>query len=255
VVGTGQSGVQIAEELHEASRRVVLSVGSAGRMPRRYRGHDIFRWLAGLAVHGDELGVSLPKEVPDKRLRFGTNPHLSGHGDGRRDVNLRRLAAEGYTLIGRINRVEGEQMMLAPDLAQNLAAADGFFDARLRVLVDKFIERAALSVPDDDRAQFAFDPPALDTFDLAAADVGSVLWTTGFALDFSWIQLPIFDEMGYPAQVRGVTAVPGLYFLGVAWQHNQGSAALFGVNEDAHHLARHMGLPEPATAWKLPIPD
>jgi putative flavoprotein involved in K+ transport len=257
VVGSGQSGVQLAEELHEAGRQVILSVGSAGRVPRRYRDRDIFRWLAGLAVHGEEVGVTLPTrgDLPDPKLRYAGNPHVSGHGGGH-DTNLRQFAAEGMTLIGRIDRVNGERLTIAPDLAQNLAGADGFFDLRFRDLAEAYIAAAGLELPPDERAPYSFDPPLLDELDLAEAGVNSVLWTTGFRMNYaSWVDLPIFDEAGYPNQTRGVTEVPGLYFLGLLWQHNQGSATLFGVNEDAHYVARHMGLPEPTTDWKLAIPD
>ena len=256
VVGSGQSGVQLAEELHEAGRHVILSVGSAGRVPRRYRDRDIFRWLAGLAVHGAEVGVRLPtrEELPDPRLRFAGNPHLSGHGGGH-DTNLRQFAAEGMTLIGRIDGVHGEKLAIAPDLTRNLAAADAFFDTRFRDLAEAFIAAAGIELPPDVRQPYDFEPPMLEELDLAAADINSVLWTTGFRPSWDWIDLPIFDEAGYPNQARGVTVVPGLYFLGLLWQHNLGSATLFGVNEDAHYLARRMGLPEPTTDWKLPIPD
>jgi putative flavoprotein involved in K+ transport len=256
VVGTGQSGVQLAEELHEAGRQVVLSVGHAGRVPRRYRGHDIFRWLAGLAIQGDELGVALPTvdSLPDPKLRFAGNPHLSGHGGGH-DTNLRQFAAEGMTLIGRIEGVDGERLKLAPDLVANLAWADEFFDVRFRDLAEEFIRRARLTVPPDDRVPFEYEPPVLEELDLAAAGVNSVLWTSGFRMDHSWIDLPILDEAGYPRQKRGVSEVPGIYFLGLLWQHNQGSATLFGVNEDARYLAQQMGLPVPTEGWTLPIPD
>lgn len=256
VVGSGQSGVQLAEELHEAGRQVILSVGSAGRVPRRYRGLDIFRYLGGCEIHGEELGVELPKreELPDPALRFAANPHVSGHGGGH-DTNLRQFAAEGMTLIGRIEGVDGEKLSIATDLEKNLAWADNFFDLRVRELADAYLAKAGFNQPPDDREPFDFDPPVLDELDLAAAGVNSVLWTTGFRPNFGWIDMPIFDVVGYPLQERGVTEVPGLYFLGLMWQYNQGSATLFGVNEDAHYLARHMGLPEPTTDWKLPIPD
>ncbi len=158
------------------------------------------------------------------------------------------------TLIGRIESVDGEKVRLAPDLERNLTWADGFFDLRFRGLIEAFIERAGLDSPPDDRQPFQFTPPMPGELDLAAANVNSVLWTSGYRMDYGWIDLPIFDDMGYPRQARGVTEVPGLYFLGLLWQHNQSSATLFGVNEDAHYLARQMGLPEPTTDWKLPIP-
>jgi len=257
VVGSGQSGVQLAEELHEAGRDVILSVGSAGRVPRRYRGFDCLGWLARMAVHGDEVGVRLPTadQLPDPKLRFAGNPHLSGHGGGH-DTNLRQFAAEGMTLIGRIEAVSGERLHIAPDLARNLAWADGFFDLRFRDVLEAFIAASGMEPPPDDRQPFNYESPILAELDLEAAGVNSVLWTTGFRMDFSrWIDLPIFEDSGYPRQTRGVTQVPGLYFLGLLWQHNQSSATLFGLNEDARYLAREMGLPKPTTDWRLPTPE
>ncbi len=244
VVGSGQSGVQIAEELFAAGRPVVLSVGSAGRYPRRYRGSDIFRWLAGLSGRGDELGTPMPTpaDLPDPRLRLAGNPHLSGHHGGH-DTNLRRFAAGGMTLIGRITDVHGDRLALAPDLAANLDGADRFFDERLRDLIDRFIERAGIDAPPDDRQAFAFDPPVLDELDLAKAGVSTVLWTTGYRMDYDWIAAAILDAQGFPRQIDGQTEVPGLYVLGSLWQRNQTSATLVGVGHDARRLAVRMGLP------------
>jgi putative flavoprotein involved in K+ transport len=245
VVGSGQSGVQIAEELMDAGRDVHLSVGTAGRVPRRYRGQDIFRWLAGLWSRGDALGVPLPSvdKLPDPRMRTMGNPHLSGHGGGH-DTNLRQFAADGMALIGRIERVDGERLSVADDLTANLARADDFFDARFRGFVDAFIERAAIDAPPDDRRPFAFEPPVVREFDLAAAGISTVIWTTGYRLDYRWIDLPILDEQGFPRNRRGVSEIPGLSFLGLLWQHNQASATLFGPTQDARHLASEMGLPD-----------
>jgi len=257
VVGTGQTGVQLAEELHDAGRAVTLSVGHCGRAARRYRDRDWFWWVIELVRNGPKVGVELPTvgNLPDPRQRFACNPHLSGHGGGH-DTNLRQFAAEGMTLIGRVEAVSGERLHIAPDLARNLAWADGFFDLRFRDVLEAFIAASGMEPPPDDRQPFNYEPPILAELDLEAAGVNSVLWTTGFRMDFSrWIDLPIFEDSGYPRQTRGVTQVPGLYFLGLLWQHNQSSATLFGVNEDARYLAREMGLPKPTTDWRLPTPE
>ena len=244
VVGSGQSGVQIAEELAEAGRRVYLSVGSAGRVPRRYRGSDVFRWLHALNTQGEAFGTALPTpdRLPDIRLRSAGNPHLSGHRGGH-DTNLRRLAAEGMTLLGRIERVDGERLTLAADLSTNLARADAFFDERFRDLIDRFIERAGIDAPPDDREPFAFEPPVETELDLSRAGIGTVLWTTGYDRDYGWIDAPIFDSLGFPRLVDGMTEVPGLFFLGSLWQRNQVSATLFGAAVDGRRLAARMGLP------------
>lgn len=245
VVGSGQSGVQIAEELSDAGRRVFLSVGGAGRVPRRYRGRDIFRWLHAIVTEGPSHGVGLPTvdTLPDPRLRRAGNPHLSGHGGGH-DTNLRQFAAEGrMTLLGRIAAAHGEHLALADDLPARLAFADAFFSERFQPLIESLIERTGLDVPPDDREPFAHDPPLLRELDLAAEGISTVLWTTGYGRDYSWIDGPVTDELGFPRQRRGVSEVPGLYFIGSLWQHSQASATLFGLETEARDLAQQMGLP------------
>ena len=237
VVGSGQSGVQIADELHAASRRVILSTGRCGRVPRRYRGRDIFHWLWHMRTDGAALGIPLPtvEHLPDPRLRFACNPQLSGH-DGGHDMNLRRMASDGIVVVGRLAAVEGERVAFAPDLAANLAFADAFFDERLRGPIDTFIERSGAVGGPDDREAFAFEPPQVDTMDLAAERVGSVIWTTGYRFDAGWIGLPILDTFGTPDHLRGVSRATGLYFLGLPWQRDQASATLFGVASDGNDL-------------------
>jgi putative flavoprotein involved in K+ transport len=249
VVGSGQSGAQLAEELFEAGRRVYLSVGSAGRIPRRYRGSDTFRWIAELAERGDRFGVTLPTVdmLPSPQAKFAGNPSWSGH-DGGHDTNLREFAARGITLLGRMERVDGERLGLAPDLPTNLKRADAFFGERFKSLFDRYIEAAGVDAPADDRLPVDFEPPVLEGLDLARAGISTVLWTTGYKLDYGWIDLPIFDEFGYPRQRRGVTEVPGLYFAGLLWQHNLLSSTLPGASFETAHIAEQMGLPVDAQA-------
>jgi putative flavoprotein involved in K+ transport len=249
VVGSGQSGVQIAEELHDAGRRVFLSVGKCGRVPRRYRGSDIFHWVWSLATRGREYGTPLPgvETLPDPRLRFAGNPHLSGHNGGH-DTNLRRFAADGMTLVGHLEEADGDRVRVAPDLAANLQFADTFFDERFRVAIDTFIERAGIDAPPDDRRPFDFRPQSVAELDLAAEGISSVIWTSGYGLDFGWIDLPIFDAQGAPRHLRGVTEVPGLFFLGLPWQVDQGSATLFGVGRDGAHVAEQLDVSAAASA-------
>jgi len=242
VVGSGQTGVQIAEELHEAGRRVFLSVGHCGRVPRRYRGSDVFHWLWEVRTRGHEFGTTLPtlEQLPDPRIRFACNPHLSGHAGGH-DTNLRRFASQGMTLVGRLEGIEGEHARFAPDLNANLAFADSFFPERIQELFDTFIERSGTDAPPDEAdAQFAFDVPEVTELDLAPEGISSVIWTTGYRFDYGWIDLPILDAMGVPRQTDGVTEVPGLSFIGLPWLRDQGSATLFGVGRDATRLAERM---------------
>lgn len=238
IVGSGQTGVQIAEELREAGRDIVLATGRCGRAPRRYRGHDFFFWTRQLSARGAEFGTPLPTvdQLPERRLRFACNPHLSGHHGGH-DTNLRRMAQDGLRLAGRYVTADGERASFAPDLADNLAFADRWFDERVRPLADTFAERAGVKVSDDDRVWTTYQPPELTELDLAGAGISTVLWTTGYAPDYGWLDLPIKDEFGVPKQVRGISEVPGLTFLGMLFQHNNGSANLAGVAVDAEYLA------------------
>jgi putative flavoprotein involved in K+ transport len=238
IVGSGQTGVQLAEELHEAGREVYLSVGRCGRAPRRYRGHDIFFWLRQLATRGPEFGTPLPSvvQLPEPRLRFACNPHTSGHHGGH-DTNLRQMGLDGIHLVGRFTGADGERATFNEDLRDNLRFADEFFDRQFRGLCDTFAERAGITVSEDDRTWPAFEPAEVTELDLARAGVSTVLWTTGYAPDYGWLDLPILDEFRVPRHVRGVTEVPGLTFIGLLWQHTNASANLAGVAVDAESLA------------------
>jgi putative flavoprotein involved in K+ transport len=238
VVGTGQTGVQITEELRNAGRDVILSVGHCGRVPRRYRGHDLFWWIRRLAEESAAGHPGLPavEQLPDTRARSACNPHLSGHGGGH-DTNLWKFAAGGVRLVGRLDGADGERVRFAPGVGDNLRFADAFFDDRFRPGIEALIERMGLDLPPDDREPFETPVPEVEELDLAAEGVSSVLWTSGYAMDYGWIDLPILDEMGFPRTTRGVSEVPGLSFIGSLWQFNLASGNLVGVSLDARHLA------------------
>jgi putative flavoprotein involved in K+ transport len=238
VVGTGQTGVQLAEELRDAGREVILSVGHCGRVPRRYRGHDLFWWIRRLAEESAAGRSGLPAvdQLPDPRARSACNPHTSGHGGGH-DTNLWRFAAGGIRLFGRLDGADGERVRFAPGLEDNLRFADAFFDDRFRPGFEALVERMGLDLPPDDREPFETSVPEIEELDLAAEGVSTVLWTSGYAMDYDWIDLPILDEMGFPRTTRGVSDVPGLSFIGSLWQFNLASGNLIGVAMDARHLA------------------
>jgi putative flavoprotein involved in K+ transport len=238
VVGSGQTGVQLAEELQAAGRNVTLSVGHCGRVPRRYRGHDFFWWLRQLVDRGPAFGAPLPDvdTLSDPRARFACNPHLSGHGGGH-DTNLRRFARNGIRLVGRFEAADGERARFADDLSSNLQFADEFFDQRFRTLFETFADRAGVDAPPDDREPFDLEVPEVTELDLAAAGISTLLWTTGYAPDYGWLGLPVHGDFGLPRHSRGVSDVPGLTFLGLLWQLNNASANLGGVASDAAYLA------------------
>ena len=238
VVGTGQTGVQLTEELRESGRDVVLSVGHCGRSPRRYRGKDAFWWIRRMAEESAAGRPGLPSvdQLPDPRARLACNPHLSGHGGGH-DTNLRKFAADGVRLVGRLDAADGETVRFAPGLEENLSYADRFFDERFRPGCEALVERLGLDLPPDDREPFEYTVPEVPELDLAAEGISAVLWTSGYAVDFGWIDLPIFDELGFPRTTRGMTDVPGLAFLGIIWQFNLSSGNLTGMALDAAYLA------------------
>jgi len=244
VVGTGQTGCQLVEELRDAGRAVYLSGGAAGRVPRIYRGRDIFVWLADLGLHGERLGTALPnvRTLPDPRRRLAPNPQLSGHKGGH-DIDLRQMALDGTTLLGRLTGIDGERVTFAPDLHANLAFADGFFEERFRKVCDGYVEAAGLDCPPaEPTAVTTYEPPVIETLDLHRAGIGTVLWTSGYRQSLGWIEPAITDDMGFARQDRGVSELPGLFFIGSLWQWDQTSATLFGVGRDAAILAQRMGL-------------
>ena len=240
VVGSGQSGCQIAEELHEAGRRVYLCVGRAPREPRRYRGKDINFWF-------DRMGLfDRPLKNPAKPVeRYRANPHCSGKNGGHA-LNLGDFAAAGMTLLGRLADADGDRLALAPDLAENMARAD---NASLDLMssVDDYIASAGVWAPPPDRENTddgrSAGRPRLDNvtaLDLREHGITTIIWATGFTCDFGWIDVPVFDGRGYPIQDRGVSLFPGLYFCGLHWMHTLKSGLLYGVGEAAQHVAGHL---------------
>ncbi len=238
LVGSGQSGVQLAEELQAAGRRVFLSVGHCGRVPRRYRGRDMFWWFRELIVNGPAVDAALPtvEQLPDPRARFACNPHLSGH-DGGHETNLRRFAAAGMRLVGRFEAADGNRARFAADLTTNLEYADTFFAERFRGVCERYIERRGLDLPEQVDEPFELALPEVTELDLVAEGISTVLWTSGYRLALDWIELPIFEDGGMPIHRRGVSSVPGLTFIGLPWLRGMGSANLIAFVQDAEHLA------------------
>jgi putative flavoprotein involved in K+ transport len=232
VVGSGQSGCQIAEELFEHGREVYLSTGRAGRLPRRYRGEDAARWLVRMGFFDRTVD-----QLPSPAARFRSNPHVSGKGGGR-TLNLHRFSRDGITLLGHLRDGRGTWLDIAADLKENLAAADKFA-LEFKQGVDKYIQKQGLEAPEDNEPELrdGYEAPVITELDLDSAGISTIIWATGYSFDFSWVKFPIFDEFGYPIQQRGVTPQPGLYFLGLHWLHTSSSTLLAGVGDDAAHVA------------------
>jgi putative flavoprotein involved in K+ transport len=235
IVGTGQSGCQIAEDLHLAGRGVHLCVGGAPRVARRYRGKDVVEWLHLMGYY--DLAVH---EHPLKEgVRGRTNHYVTGR-DGGRDIDLRKFAVEGMKLYGRLTEVRDGLLHFSDDLKQNLDKADEVSES-IKTSIDKFIDKKRIDAPPEARyvPVWVPDQPTLQ-LDLRQAGIGSVIWSVGYKSDFRWVEAPVFDGKGYPCHVRGVTDVPGLYFLGLPWLHTWGSGRFSGIARDAAHLADHI---------------
>jgi putative flavoprotein involved in K+ transport len=235
VVGSAQSGAQIAEELYEAGRKVYLAVGRAVRTPRRYRGKDANWWLDKLGQYDKTVA-----ELPSPKDKFTGKPHISGTRGGH-TLNLHQFARDGVVLLGHLRGVHDEKIELASDLYENLAAADRF-EADFVRKVDAYIARTGMRVLEETLPVMhdGFDQPVVTELDLGAAGITNVIWATSYKFDFSLVKLPIFDDGGYPVQTRGVTAYQGLFFVGLPWLHNGKSGLIYGVGSDAAHIAQEI---------------
>jgi putative flavoprotein involved in K+ transport len=232
VVGSAQSGAQIAEELYETGRRVFLAVGRAGRTPRRYRGKDANWWLARMGSYDRKVS-----ELPSPKAKFGGKPHISGTKGGH-TINLHQFARDGVVLLGRLKDVKAGIVEFVGDLHDNLAAADRA-EAEFVTSVDDYIARAGLTVPEEALPSLrdGFAQPILTELDLKAAGISNVIWATGYSFDFSIVKLPVVDGDGFPVQMRGLSAYPGLFFVGLPWLHTAKSGLIYGIGEDASFIA------------------
>ncbi len=233
VVGSGQSGCQIAEDLHLAGRRVHLCTGGAPRTARRYRGRDVVDWLADMGYYD----MPIHEHPQQERVRAKANHYVTGR-DGGRDIDLRKFALEGMQLHGRLLEVRGTTLIFGDDLKRNLDQADAVAD-KIRNSIDEYIAKSGVTAPAEPRTQPVWEPAddAPRELDLQQAGIGSVIWSMGFGTDYRWIEIPIFDGKGYPSHQRGVTSVPGVYFLGLPWLYTWGSGRFSGVARDAKFLA------------------
>ena len=234
VIGAGSSGAQIADEILRAGRRVYLSVGPHNRPPRRYRGKDYCWWLGVLGTW-DVV-------APDPAMEHVTIAVSGAYGG--QTIDFRRFAARGMVLVGRADAFEDGVMRFAPDLASNIARGDADY---LSVLdrADAYAAREGLDLPEEPDARKVEPDPAclidpIRELDLARAGITSIIWATGYALDFGWLDVDTFDAKGRPVHTRGVSAVPGLYFIGLSWLSRRASAFIWGAWTDANYLAGHI---------------
>jgi putative flavoprotein involved in K+ transport len=237
VVGTAQSGCQIAEELLEAGRPVYLSASAVARAPRRYRGRDITGWLTDAGFMGMR-----PTDLPDPAMQRAAWPQVSGVGSRGHTVGLQWLAGRGAILVGRVRAVSGRTMTFEDSVAAAIRSGDAG-SAMIKGMIDGYLLETGIQAPppEHDPADVPCPhPEALagpGELDLDAAGITSIVWCTGFDADFSWIHLPVVDERGEPLHQEGVSPVPGLCFIGLTWMRMRKSAIIAGVEDDAAFVA------------------
>jgi len=236
VVGSAQSGGQIAEDLIDAGRTVYIATGRVGRAPRRVRGRDTFAWLC-------ESGwmTQRPEDLPDRSMIRAAQPLISGIGRRGKTLSLQDVARQGATLLGHLESADGMRLRFADDLDAHIRQGDQM-SAAVRRHVDEYLIRAGISAPpsDDDPAD---DPaPAAravspSELDLRDRGITSVIFSVGFETDRSWLQVPAFGADGDVVHDGGRSRVPGLWFVGLLWMRHRRSGIIPGALHDSAHIA------------------
>ena len=234
VVGAGSSGSQIADELLRAGRKVFLSIGPHDRPPRRYRGHDFVWWLGVLGKWN-----ATTRDPATEHVTIAVSGAHGGH-----TVDFREFASRGMTLLGRAEQFDKGKITFASDLHDNIIKGDANYLSVLRE-ADEYVSANKLDMPPEPEAHLIGPLPhcvkePILALDLVAEGIKTIIWSTGYALDFGWIKLDIFDDKGRPKHHRGVAETPGLYFLGLAWLARRASPFIWGVWQDAEYLAAHI---------------
>jgi putative flavoprotein involved in K+ transport len=250
VVGASASGVQIADELRRSGRPVTIAVGRHSRVPRHYRGRDIFWWMERAGI----LGHTIDQMHDARSARSAPSLQLTGRSD--HPVGLDALAARGVTLAGRLVAADGRRLSFADDLPASINAAQGRMERMLRT-IDAYIARSG----GNERTGPAdpFPPPAMAdgpaSLDLRRAGIQAVVWATGYRQANPWLRVLAFDRHGQIAHRRGVTSVPGLYVLGLKFLHRRDSTYVDGVRHDARFVAAHVTRRMTARALPAALPD
>jgi len=240
VIGGGQSGCQISMDLIHAGREVYLCTSKVGRLRRRYRHRDVVEW-------GEDMGFwdAGVEDLPDPVLEFAAQPQVSGVGRYGSTLSLQSMARDGVHLMGRLSDVENGVLRTDDSLGEHIAFADER-SAEFTRKIEDWISASGVDAepieedPNDQHAGPEVAEGGITELDLAHADVGSVIWCTGFTAEFDWIHAPVVDEKGRPRHRRGISPVPGLYFLGFPWLHSRKSGIIHGIDEDARFIAENI---------------
>lgn len=239
VVGSAQSGCQIAEDLVAAGRQVYLCASRVGRIPRTYRGRDIFAWWRDMGFWDVRM-----EELEDPAMQYIALPQVSGL-DGGHTVSFQSLARDGVTLLGRVLDIDGYNLILKPNLREAILFADEK-SSSFKKAVDEFILREGIPAPLPEPDPGEPELPDLNGSDLVEklnlreAGITTVIWCTGFNTDWQWLKVDVFDERSRPQHRQGISASPGLYFIGFPWLSKRKSGTLYGITEDAERIVGHI---------------
>jgi putative flavoprotein involved in K+ transport len=235
VVGSGASGCQIGDELLRAGRTVFLSVSRHKRVPRRFRGKDVYWWLDRMGRFAQTIDSFPGRRWPPSTVVTGVS--------GGYDVNVRQMAADGIRVLGRVVGASDHTLAVAPNANEVLDDADAAFAGFLAAAGEFAAANPEVDLAEEEPSGPA-DLPAtvaeVESLDLRRENVAATVWATGYDYDYGWLRAPVLDTQGRPLQQRGITHVPGLYFLGLHWMHTFKSGLFSGVGPDAEHLAEHM---------------
>jgi putative flavoprotein involved in K+ transport len=235
VVGSGASGCQIGEELRRAGRSVLLSVSKHRRVPRRFRGKDVYWWLDRMGRFAQTIDSFPGRLWPPSTVVTGVS--------GGYDVNVRQLAADGVRVLGRVLGVSDGRLAVARNANEVLDEADAAFAGFLAAARAFAAANPDLDLAEEEPTGSAVLPATIaevESLDLRREKVAAIVWATGYDYDYDWLRRPVLDGQGRPLQQRGVSPVPGLYFLGLHWMHTFKSGLFSGVGSDAEYLAEYM---------------
>jgi len=240
VVGSAQSGVQIAEDLILNGRKVFISTSQVARVPRRYRGRDIVDWLFMTGFY--DVRTS---DVADKQILSMKQPQVSNTGLRGHTLSLQGLAGSGAVILGKMENYSEGTGFFKPNAAENVRFADDS-SKRFKLMIDDYIQRslipapAAENDPDDDPDEAGLCSSSITSLNLKKNNIASVIWTTGFKGDFSYLKIPVLENTGVPKQKDGISDVNGLFFLGNPWLRKRKSGIIPGIEEDAGFIAERL---------------
>jgi putative flavoprotein involved in K+ transport len=238
VVGSAQSGIQIAEDLISEGRKVFISTSQVGRVPRRYRGKDIVDWLIITGFY-DQFA----SDVADKQILTMKQPQISTVGVRGHSSSLQALAKNGAVILGKIENANALTVFLKPDAAANVKFADES-SMKVKEMINQYIQKTQLYAPPpeedlgdapDEKADCV---SAVTSLNLIENNITTIIWTTGFVGDYSYLKLPVFNDNGMPRHHNGISDINGLYFLGMPWLRKRKSGIILGIEEDAKFIAK-----------------